>query len=52
MSVRINRNLAIDVKHDYVTRLRSIGKSRKEIEKLIIFLDASLTNVNDLAKDC
>lgn len=50
MSVRIDRNLAIDIRHDFVARMRSIGKAPKEIAQLNIFLEASLTNINDLAK--
>jgi hypothetical protein len=49
--LRINRVLAVDILHDFVTRMRSIGKTRKEIEQLNIFLEATLTNVNDLAKE-
>jgi hypothetical protein len=46
---RINKTLAIDVRADFVTRMRSIGKTPKEIAKLDRFLFASLQNVNDLA---
>ena len=51
MALRINKTLAVDIKHDFVTRMRSIGKSRKEIEQLNVFLDASLTNINELDKN-
>ncbi|MEP7703441.1 hypothetical protein [Paraglaciecola sp. 25GB23A] len=46
---RINKTLAIDVRADFVTRMRSIGKTPKEIAKLDRFLFDSLQNVNDLA---
>jgi hypothetical protein len=46
---RINKVLAIDIRADFVTRMRSIGKQPKEIEQLDRFLVASLQNVNDLA---
>jgi len=46
---RINKTLAIDIRADFVTRMRSIGKQPKEIEQLDRFLVASLQNVNDLA---
>jgi hypothetical protein len=45
---RINKILAIDIRADFVTRMRSIGKQPKEIAKLDRFLFASLQNVNDL----
>ena len=51
MGLRINKYLSVDIRHDFVTRMRSIGKTRKEIEQLNIFLEATLTNVNDLAKE-
>lgn len=50
MTARINQTLAIDIKHDFVIRMRSIGKTPKEISQLNVFLDASLTNINDLDK--
>ena len=46
----IKRTVAIKLKSDFVVRLRSVGKNRPEIEKLITFLDASISNVNDVAK--
>lgn len=46
---RINSDLAVDIRSDFVTRMRSIGKQPKEIEQLDRFLFASLQNVNDLA---
>jgi hypothetical protein len=49
--LRINRVLAVDIRHDFVTRMRSIGKTIKEIEQLNIFLEATLINVNDLGKE-
>jgi len=47
--MRINRALSTDIRADYCTRMRSLGKSRKEIEKLSLFLEASIDNVNDIA---
>jgi hypothetical protein len=46
---RINKILAIEIRADFVTRVRSIGKTPKEIAKLDRFLLASLQNVNDLS---
>jgi hypothetical protein len=46
---RINKILAIDIRADFVTRMRSIGKQPKEIAELDRFLFASLQNVNDLS---
>ena len=45
---RINKILAIDIRADFVTRIRSIGKQPKEIEQLDRFLFTSLQNINDL----
>lgn len=50
MGARIKRNLAIDLRADFVVRMRSIGKTPKEIQQLNIFLEASIQNVNDLGK--
>ena len=49
--LRINRVLAVDIRSDFIIRMRSIGKTRKEIEQLNIFLEATLINVNDLGKE-
>lgn len=49
MRTRISQLLAIDIRANLVTRMRSIGKTRKEIEQLNIFLEASLADVNDIA---
>jgi hypothetical protein len=46
---RINKILAIEIRADSVTRVRSIGKTPKDIAKLDRFLLASLQNVNDLS---
>jgi hypothetical protein len=35
---RINKILAIDIRADFVTRMRSIGKTPNEIEQLDRFL--------------
>jgi len=50
MSTRISKDLSIDIRSDFVTRMRSIKKTRKEIEQLNLFLEATLNNVNDLGK--
>ena len=47
---RINNDLQVDIRADFCTRMRSIGKTREEIEQLNIFLEASLQNVNELGK--
>ena len=47
--MRINKTLSTDIRADYCTRMRSLGKSRKEIEQLNLFLEASLDNINDIA---
>ena len=46
--LRINKDLAVDIRSDFVTRMRSIGKQPREIEQLDRFLVACLQNVNDL----
>ena len=51
MGLRISNHLSVDIRHDFVTRMRSIGKTIKEIEQLNIFLEATLINVNDLGKE-
>jgi len=48
--LRINKDLAIDIRSDFVTRMRSIGKTPEDIAKLDIFLSVSLQNVNDLGR--
>ncbi|MFT6269089.1 MAG: hypothetical protein ACJAVV_001909 [Alphaproteobacteria bacterium] len=45
---RIKSDLVVDIRSDFVTRMRSIGKQPKEIEQLDRFLVTSLQNVNDL----
>jgi len=50
--MRINNNLAIDIRADFVTRMRSLNRTPKEIEQLDFFLTISLDNVNELAKGC
>jgi len=47
--LRINRTLSTDIRADYCTRMRSLGKTRKEIEQLNLYLEASLDNINDIA---
>jgi len=46
--MRIDKTLQADIKSDFVTRMRSLGKTRKEIEQLNLFLEASLQNINEL----
>ena len=48
--MRINKNLVIDIRSDFVTRMRSLGKTPKEIEQLCLFLEISLDNVNEIAR--
>lgn len=48
--MRINKNLATDIRSDFCTRMRSLNRTPKEIEQLDFFLTISLDNVNDLAK--
>lgn len=48
---RINKTLGINLRADYVTRLRSIGFDRKQIEKLDFYLDVAIDSVNESAKD-
>ncbi len=50
--MRINKTLNVDIRSDFCTRMRSIGKTRQEIEQLDLFLSAAMDNVNDLAKQC
>ncbi|MDX2370656.1 MAG: hypothetical protein QNK36_20010 [Colwellia sp.] len=50
MSMIINKTLAIDMIHDFVTRLYSLGKTLKNIQQLDLYLGLSLDNINDLAK--
>lgn len=45
---RINPPLKADIKSNLVTRFRAIGKTRAEIEHLMIYIDVSLDDVNDL----
>jgi hypothetical protein len=47
--MRVNKTLGIDIRADFVVRMRSLGKSRQEIEQLSLFLEASIDNVNDIA---
>ena len=46
---KISPNMAIEVRHNFVTRLRSIGTPRKEIERLDWYLGTAMGDVNDLA---
>jgi hypothetical protein len=46
---RINKELQIDIRANFATRMRSLGKTPKDIEQLNLFLDLSLSDVNDIA---
>ena len=46
-SNRVSRNLGVEIRHNYVTRLRSIGIPRKEIEKLDLYLGVCFDDIND-----
>jgi len=46
-SGKVSKNLAIDIRSNFVTRMRSIGMDRKMIEKLDLYLDVSMEDVND-----
>ena len=46
---KITPNMAIEVRSNFVTRLRSIGMPRKEIERLDWYLDTAMDDINDLA---
>ena len=48
--MRINKNLAIDIRADFCTRMRALGKKPAEIAQLNRFLETSLANVNELEK--
>ena len=45
---RIKKELMVAIRSEYVVRLRSLGKSRKDIEQLSMYLDLALLNLNDL----
>ena len=46
---KISPNMAIEIRHNYVTRLRSIGIPRKQIERLDWYLDTAMDDCNDSA---
>lgn len=46
--MRINKKLAIDIRADFCTRMRSLNRAPKEIAQLDFFLRISLDNLNDL----
>ena len=46
---KISPNMAIEVRSNFVTRLRSIGVPRKEIERLDWYLDTAMDDINELA---
>ncbi len=50
MTARINKRLAADIRSDFVTRMRSLNKTPKDIAQLDFFLSVALDNINDLAK--
>jgi len=45
---RINHHLKADILHDFNQRMRSLNKQPKEIQQLYNFLEASLTNINEI----
>lgn len=47
--MRISDTLAVDIRADFVARMRSIGKNSDDIAQLDRFLLVSLRNVNDLS---
>jgi hypothetical protein len=47
---RINKELAANLRSDFVTRLRSVGLGREQIAKIDFYLDVSIDNVNELAR--
>jgi hypothetical protein len=46
----INKELAANLRSDFVTRLRSVGLGREQIAKIDFYLDVSIDNVNELAR--
>jgi len=46
---KISPNMAIEVRSNFVTRLRSIGVPRREIERLDWYLDTAMDDINELA---
>ena len=46
---KISPNMAIEVRSNLVTRLRSIGVPRREIERLDWYLDTAMDDINELA---
>ena len=44
---KVSRNLGVEIRHNYVTRLRSIGTPRKEIERLDLYLGVCFDDIND-----
>jgi len=44
---KVSRNLGVEIRHNYVTRLRSIGIPRKEIERLDLYLGVCFDDIND-----
>ena len=48
-SAKISPSMAIEVRSNFVTRLRSIGVPRREIERLDWYLDTAMDDINELA---
>ena len=47
---RINKVLAVDIKSNFCTRMRSLGKKTEDIAQLVLFLDLSLRDINDISR--
>jgi len=48
-SAKISPSMAINIRSNFVTRLRSIGMARSEIERLDWWLTAACDDCNDIA---
>jgi len=46
--MRINKTLNVDIRSDFCTRMRSLGKNRQEIKQLDFFLSVAMDNVNEI----
>lgn len=44
----VSKCLSIDIRHNYVTRLCSIGIPRRMIQKLDLYLDVAMSDLNDV----
>lgn len=50
MARLVKQNIGVKIRADYVTRLRSIGLGREQIEKMDMYLAPAIDNVNDADK--